>query len=531
MFPYVPESCNPTQTVTCPTSRTVAPVYPDGFQISDGLKNLLIASVACGDDALDGMLRDNFEVISCIAGVESCVLPNLSLIRLQVGLADYALDAARNLVDQFVSRGDGFGEAHFRGSSYRDAEAAKQSQGTSKFRSRGNSYNNFERTSESHESSFSTSRAQADGTFRNEGTDTSYRQQNSTVASFDDADVKGTGAGNGHSSYFSTRNSSASSRTAPNPRISPPAPFKFPKITIINVGTVPVPLFGTQWFAVDVNPEPDHGAPICSNSTANPDVAPTACNDIRPSIGQGFKSVWNGNATATLGISIPFVGSVSLTYGFSNTETISAHYRQQMVCSVGRSTVDAVSASDITYEQRDEMKAIGETHLSAVGRDIHAIQRAGNSLRTSTSKLHAESTGRMDSCGESHSFSTRQAHGEAQNTGQSTSRSEGHSESENKFINRSKTIATARYFNQVFKQLKQLRDLLWTRLLDEEARVRVRKGPLADCAPRRGLTTKPLFWYANNMVCGRCFNSNCKCVGSVADGGPVSEFAFNGACR
>lgn len=522
MHPYNPTSCSPTKSDNCPLPFPGPPLYPEGFEISDSLKDILVASVACGDTALEGMLRDNFDTIACISGVEACFKPNILLVRLQVGLTDYALDAARNLIDEFSSRGNGAGESHFRGSSYRDSEAQKQSQGTSFFKSRGNSFNNFTRTSESHESSFSTSRAQADGQFRNDGTDASYRQQNSTVVSFDDADVKGVGRGDGTSTYNSTRTSSASTRTSPNPSIPTIAPIPTPKL-IFNIA---LPGAGIKYVAGNLfNPLP----PVCGPSNADPDQAPTSCGaGLRPSVGAGFKSVWTGNATTNVTIPIPFVGVAHLGFNFSLMETESEHFRVQHVCSSGHSTVNAASTSNIQYQQQDDMVSNGETHLSGVGRDTHNIVRAGTSTRTSTSKLHAESTGRMDSCGESHSFSTRQAHGEAQNTGQSTSRSEGHSESENQFINRSKTISTSRYFNQIFKQLRQLRDILWTRLLSEEAGQRARNGPIASCAPKRQLTTQPLFWYANNMVCSGCYGRGCKSCGTgLGNNNPLSEFAHN----
>ncbi len=157
-----PQFTKPTATRHCTTQRNVVCVPPtNGYSISDALKQMLIESVACGDDKIAGLVTANFNVIECIAGVEKCKTPDVQLIHLQVGLADFALDQARNFIDQVKVRGESNGQTHFRGSGYRDAAASKQSQGTSVFKSRANSVNSFTRTSQARESSLSTSRAQA----------------------------------------------------------------------------------------------------------------------------------------------------------------------------------------------------------------------------------------------------------------------------------------------------------------------------------------------------------------------------------
>ncbi len=472
---------------------------PSSFEISDTLKGMLISSVACGSGTIAAMVAANYTMIECLSRLDACSTPDILMIRLQVGLTDFALDAARGQIDNVKVRGQGSGETHFRGTSYRDAEASKQSQGTSTFRSRANSANNFARTSESHESSFSNSRSQADGEFTNTGFDRSRTQQNAMTDSFDKAIVEGRGTGAGQSSYVSTRTSSAESKTDPNPNFTPIAPNAIDVTETFGIGQITAPRYDPIFSDLPVKP-------ICAPSVT-PDGEPVSiCDNLRPSVGAGFRSSFSMNGSLTVGI-----GPVSLSITASKHLERSDHWRIQHVCSAGNGRVNAVSSSSITYQQDDAMTSSGNTKTEAAGFNQHDIGRRGDSLRTSTAALHAESSGRMDSCGESHSNSQRQAHGEAQNTGQSFSRMERHSESDIKFQSISKTITEARYFNQIFRQLLELRKLLWERLVFLEARTRASKGSSFSCAGQRTLTAPPLFWFANAFTCMRCLKGNCHC--------------------
>lgn len=473
---------------------------PKSFAISETLRNMLVSSVACGDGKLAALIAENFSTIECLARLSGCATPDMQLIQLQVQLADFALDAARGLIDEVKVRGTGAGETHFRGNSYRDSQAKRQSQGTSFFKSRANSANNFARTSESHESSFSTARSQADGKFTNTGFDRSRRQQNATTESFDKAKVVGEGEGRGESHYLSTRNSSAKSQTKPNPDFMPITPSPISMIETFQGATLATKRYIPVFSSLPTKP-------TCDPADLPPDASPDICQNLQPSVGAGFRSSYAINGSMSIS-----VGPISLAAGFDKKRTQSEHFRTQHVCSAGSGSVVANSRSNISYKQEDSSESSGKTTTEASGFAQNNIGRNGDSLRTSTSKTHAESTGRMDSCGESHSSAQRLAHGEAQNTGESSGRSERHSESQIKFQSISNILTEARYFNQIFKQLAELRKLLWERLQTIEAKGRASLLPQHLCSPRRALTAPPLFWFTNGLKCSRCLvTGGCAC--------------------
>ena len=157
---------------------------------------------------------------------------------------------------------------------------------------------------------------------------------------------------------------------------------------------------------------------------------------------------------------------------------------------------DATSTSSLNYRQEDTQQSEGETHTKASGKDVKDIYRTGKSKRTSTSKLHAESTGRMDSCADSSSSSERKAKGESQNTGASRARSESHSEHRVTFRSISKIITESRRYNQIFRQLAELRNILWNEMERIEGKQRASRGPVHSCGQQRKLTAPPLFWFS-----------------------------------
>lgn len=492
-----------TRRPTAPSCKPPFFVSVPEISISDRLKDMLISSVACGDEILAGKITQNFTIIQCLARLDSCSTQDVQLLRIQVALAEFAMDAARGQIDQIKVRADGTGETHFKGTNYKDAEAMKRSQGTSVFTSRANSQNNFARTSKAREFSLSTSRASADGEFQNTGTDRSRRQQNNTTTTFDKAKTVGEGEGKGSSGSLSERSSYARTGTAPNP--SPVAYGVIPTpgflLTVVPLVTYPTLEYKTIGL---VPTEPFD--PFCAPDDLDPNDPPDElCEDIRPSVGAGFRSTFRGNHSFTVGIAIPLVGGVSLSAGYDLSWSNSSHFRNQMVCSIGGGKVEAGSHASINYFQNDDTTTSGETHTQGTGFDQRNVARNGTSLRTSTSRLHATSTGSMDSCGESHSFSRRKAHGEAQNTGESSSMMERHGETRTVFQSISKLIAEARYFNQIFKQLADLRRLLWEDLLRVEMRARASRPVMSSCARPRVLTAPPLFWFSNALTCSGCY--------------------------
>lgn len=487
-------------------------VLPEEFELSETLKGMLISSAACGDAELAASIAEHYDTIVCLSGAGLCVTPDIRMLEIQIGLTDHAIDKARGLIDRVTTRGDGSGESHYRGTNYSDSEASKRSGGVSTFTSRSSSANNFTRTSKSRETSSSTSRAESNGFFQNVGLDRSRRQQNSESRSFDKATSTGDGGGSGSSTHTSNRTSTAATRTAPNPRFSNsiiPAPVP----TLVSASGINTPGLASQiiqkWAALN---NINLNIPTCDPSVPNSEAVPTVCGNLTPSVGSGFRSTFNASGSLSVGIASPF-GSLVLATSWSSTSQSSNHFRAQHVCSAGSGKSAGRSTSRLNYSQNDGASSDGETTVLQIGYDQRDVKREGTSTRSSTSKLHAESAGSMDSCGESHSSSARKAHGEAANSGESMSRSEGHSENQINFKSIAKTIAEARYFNQVFKQLVELREILWERMLDLRDRARASRSPVSSCAPTRRLTKPPLFWFSNAWACSRCLTPKCNCHG------------------
>lgn len=511
--PTAHRSCNPIK-VTIPVPAT------NGYSISDALKQMLIDSVACGDANIAALVAANFDVIECLSGAGSCKTPDVQLIHLQVGLADFALDQARNFVDRIKTRGSQNGETHFRGSGYRDAEASKASQGTSVFKSRANSINNFTRTSAARETSSSTSRAQSDGSFLNVGSDRSTRKQNSSTTAYDKAKSVTEGTGDGCSNYLMHRENKTDSQTGQNPGLIGPTVVAGPEahveLTPDNILLSAVAGFGIIVAGPIVHtfmvPNFKIGTGTCGAvPNLSYDVEPPLCN---PKASRGFGGRSMLKKTGNWSMSIPVVGTISSATGTERSTSI--HEKFEQVCSRGFGKVEGESNSCIRYIENTDGTSKGETHMLATGEQQQAVQRSGTSTKTSASKLHAESTGSMDSCGESHSQAQRLAHGDAQNTGTSQSRSEFHDESNVKFQSVAKAITEARYFNQIFKQLAELRKLLFKEMTDLEARKRASLSPVSTCAKRRRLTAPPLFYFGNTLRCGRCLKGSCNCAKRIA---------------
>lgn len=456
-----------------------------GFVISDALKSMLVSSVACGDETLAQRVNENFWTIACLARVEACSTPDVTMIRLQQGLAEFAMDAARGQIDKIKTIGAGDGESHFMGHDYRDTESFRESQGTQTFRSRASSRNRFDRTSASTETSFSTSRAQSDGEYNNDGTDKSKRQQNAFTESYDKATATGEGEGSGKSFYLSNRRASSSAKTFPNPSLD-------------NI-TVSTEAQNEQFLYVNATVQayvPQRGAiptpPDCSPTAIDPDNPPTQCEALKPSTGATVRTQYRGTGSFSVGIP----GVITLGAGWERSWSEAFGYRLQHQCSVSSGATDATSTSSLNYRQEDTQQSEGETHTKASGKDVKDIYRTGKSKRTSTSKLHAESTGRMDSCADSSSSSERKAKGESQNTGASRARSESHSEHKVTFRSISKIITESRRYNQIFRQLAELRNILWNEMERIEGKQRASRGPVHSCGQQRKLTAPPLFWFS-----------------------------------
>lgn len=463
--------------------------------ISAVLKKTIINSVACGDAALAEVLTRQYCIIEAIAQaeLEPTCRPDLQVTQTQLGLVEFAMSHARNLIDttEAFHTSEGKRENHLQG--WRTSDGTTKGQSTSKFKARGDSFTNFTRTGEAHDKGFSAARGQSDGRAKDQRSDRGRRRSGTTSAGFDEMNELMVGSGAGNSCFRTESDSKSKVASGPGATlatgtaIDPVAAVQLATgiifdndNTFVDIDDIEVQpkLGGLGGFAVD-GIDPIVNLPvsaICPTALATVtlgEVAPLlddfSCI-VHPNSGESkrystnLSYSWTASLSGTIG---PATIEVSVGGGWTARVNEGDSFRFNGVCSNSYGRKLSESSSKIFYAEHSGTETNSEDRARAQSKTTHDMNQLGQHERHSAHALHAVTKGQMRSCDESHSGNRRRSHGEGQGSDASQTFTQAHKERHGSFKDKSTGRTTIRYWNQIFKQLADLYKTLTEQVRNE----------------------------------------------------------------
>lgn len=173
-------------------------------------RDILIASLSCGDTDLANLMRTNYETVMCLY---PCTDPSLKPFYTQLSLAELGMAATRMFVDTANRTDQKTGMRTSQAVGNTDTTQQRVQQATALSFSKATSFQNFKRKSTSLNWSRSDSHAEASGLYRNTGFDIGYRKSTAHETGKMNADAVTRGRGTGDGLYVATSNSSSKAIT------------------------------------------------------------------------------------------------------------------------------------------------------------------------------------------------------------------------------------------------------------------------------------------------------------------------------
>lgn len=433
------------------------------------IHEMLITSVACGDEKLNEILQGQIDTIWCMSGGCS---QDLQYLKSQLALIEFAQAFTRNMIDTSTSRMNMVGVDRFDSKNQRDNQAQRTAQGNRCAWSKATSFQQFQRDSESH------ARGKSDSFADTEGASTSYlydRSQQASVGWANNYDFSSSamrGFGFDRAASCTTQESESFAGTPQFAGGASPTPPTLAGFNIINSGTWWTFDFLGLW-SLDVPYPPWVGFTIGGLSTGNPGPTFPGCGvnpnqedcPALPSYGRSKFS------HTELSVTIPFVGA--LTQAADDGE----EFRQSFICSSGNSTTIGNSNSYSEYISTDDAQSKGETKTHDESESTNDRHKSASSYRDSHSEAHAGASDTMRAHGETHSGSDSASHAEGQGSGQGTAWSKDHADSQTNNYSDQVRVDKTRYWSQIFRSLADLHKRVWGEVQAAERAYMALLGP------------------------------------------------------
>lgn len=414
----------------------------------DLMLDMLVQSVACGDEGLRELLEAEAPTIWCIA---SDCRADLHYLNAQLGVIDYAMLYARNQIDLANSRENSYGASQSVATSARDSEGTRNSAYSKCGWSNATSWQQFQRNSAQHDRARSDSVSTSDAASQATSWDRGRQAAQGWATSWDDAMSTSDAEATTTARSSDVRNSNASSGT--------PA--------WDGSGSI-----DTGWFDIDFVPpsfnitfpplnfEFDPGSfsidDTIDNDYSNPGPHFPFCGDedspCEPlaSMGRG----WNVNYT--VGLSVPSI-QMSVSWGSGG------NFRQSFICSSGRTSGTGIAWSESNATSTDVAESDGASAAHDESTNVHDAHRRADSYSNADSAGSASARGIMRSLGETDSGADSAGHSEQSATGTSVQHSTNYSQSDASSYDDSVSTGEARYWSQIFRSLQDM----WERVLNE----------------------------------------------------------------
>lgn len=410
---------------------------------------MLVQSVACGDDGLREELEAQAPIIWCMT--KDC-REDQHYLQAQLGIVDFAMLYARNQIDLANSRENSIGESVSTASGERDTEGTRNSAYNKCGWSEVTSWQQFERNSAQHDRARSDSTSTSDAASHATSWDRGTQASQGWSTSFDDALSTSDAEATTTARSSDVRNSQSSSGTPAwkgdgnvDPGSDVNINFEKPAfhIELIPFSFDVEPGSLTLDDPVDddyVNPGPH--LPFCGDE--NDPCEPLA------SYGRG----WSANYSLTF--AIPSI-SVTVNWGSGGS------FRQSFICSSGQTSGTGISWSEANATATDESQSDG----AATGHDEnstrHDAHRRADSYSDSDSEGSASARGIMRSLGETDSGADSASHSEQYSTGTSAQSGTSWSESNASSYDDTTGTSDAHYWSQIFTSLNDM----WQRIFYE----------------------------------------------------------------
>ncbi len=415
----------------------------------DILLDMLVQSVACGDDGLREQLSAQAGTIWCIS--RDC-RPDVHYLQAQLGVIDLAMLYARNQIDMVNSRENSYGESTSTAASERDDEGTRNSTYRKCGWSQATSWQQFQRNSAQHDRARSDSTSTSDAASHATSWDRGRQAAQGWATSWDDALSTSDAQATTTARSSDTRSSQSSSGTPAWKGDGNVDPGDDAVATLVP----PIPHIELIPFSFDVEPGSLTLDDPVNSDYVNPNPQLPFCGDENnpceplASYGRG----WNANYSLTF--SIP---SVSSTVSWGNA----GNFRQSFICSSGRTSGTGIAWSEANATATDESQSDG----AATGHDENSTQhdahRRADSFSNSDSEGSASSRGIMRSLGETDSGADSAAHSEQSSAGTSAQTGRSWSESNANSYDDTTNTSEAHYWSQIFASLNDM----WQRVLSE----------------------------------------------------------------
>ena len=504
----------------------------------------MLKATACGDNKIADELTAYFDQIKCMAGVSRCLNPALALTSLHLGMASFAMLAARNRIDTYHALANSDGTQKYKATSYADTEGYAERQASGFGRSKSYSQSRFNRAGESHDKSYSVSHDLQRGAGYNKTSDVGQRRTVGAFDSYQDSFSRGYGTGTGESKYESMVKSSDTARTGPGALdVVTPQPESVashmgtdvmnmiravPQHTGVFTSDFNTPInFAFQdatnimWQNVNT---PDRiaeavgdncdlviagwigqQAAIALGYDIPADAIETICQ-AKPSAGAGsygtVRRTYNWMSSANSSNPANYQRALSINGALEVGATVGGSWRRDETCSGGSSYVKTDTSTRLDYDQGNVSTFRGQDNQTVHGYTFNLADDCGGQESRSSASLHSESRGESTSCGESHTNSVAAGHTESQTTQRAEVETERHAESEGESVTKTKARSRLRKYNQVFQNLNALVKMLQAREDEQRLQVAASLGWSTTC-PSKLSSPPPIQWYLQKGCCER----------------------------
>lgn len=410
--------------------------------------DMLVQSVACGDDGLRARLEVEAPIIWCMtAGCR----PDLHYLKAQLGIIDYAMLYARNQIDLSNSRQNSYGESKSKSDSERDSAGTREARYVKCGWSTATSWQQFQRNSEQHDRGRSDSATAASGASSASSWDRSKQKSEGWAHTWANSVSASDAQTDSQARAFDMRTSESQSGTPGWDGSGNVDPWSF------SIEVDP-PTFSIDWPPLQFNYTIGSISIIAANDDYyNPGPVKPHCGDdetpwcdMIPSYGRG----WSNRYSLT--ISLPTVeGSTSWGSG--------ENFQQSFVCSHGKTYGAGLSWSETIGATVDTASGDSANISLDKGETQHDAHRSGSSYSDSDSAGSSSLRGIMHSLGETDSGADSAGHSEQSSTGTSAQHSKSWAQSDGSSYDDSVTTGEARYWSQIFRSLNDM----WQRVLGE----------------------------------------------------------------
>ncbi len=506
--------------------------------LSFELQNFIVKSASGGDLELEKYLCSIAPTLIPLSAAFA-FSPAIQALQFQSYLVDAALDKSNNLVDHFTSNRTMLADSTSISKIIGDGETDNYRSAVARMKDRENSWNRVEREGEEDTKTYSISKGKGRLTEDAKHYDLSSNRSLNRSCSFEQMQGKTEGIGDSADFNSMARKSSSLSRTknlTGEPLLSTTTQqfteyfdtgnslpveigikLEFPDIPVIgtlgiviklssfnrplSIGTIQLEIPPIDYVNIG---KLDLPMPTCvANSPDDITREVLTCDNMVESIGFGFRSAvkWNWEVSWSMNL---FIISLTARVAGSSDRIYSSHVKNEQVCSNATSGVAGLTFGHNDYKQTGSSSSKGTSKTTSKSNTQHNSGNYNRGERVQYSRTKGEVKGLIEFCSQSDSASRRLrvATGNIDGVSKTWARTISDGKGQSKRITSSDT--SSQYWNQMVKNLGNLKKLLLKRLEQQQNIALTMTGTLGE----QTLMNLCSFSHFEDTSNGLCFSNN-----------------------